>query len=177
MPARSSRVNLLPPSEFEQSFWGRFIKWAVSTGRYLIILTELVVIVAFLSRFKLDQDLSDLNQNVKSQIMFLDSQITIEEKYLQTAKKLSQAGLIIQSRPEIELLLKYLSEKKPEEVEISQLVLNSGGLNLTAVTLNEQSMNNLLKTFSADKTWSTVELTQVVSQPTTGIRFILQAKQ
>ena len=53
-------INLLPKTEFELSFWGRFIKWALSTGRYIIILTELVVIIAFMSRFKLDRDASDV---------------------------------------------------------------------------------------------------------------------
>lgn len=62
MAARTSAVNLLPTDRFEFSRTGRFLIWALSTGRLVVILTELVVILAFLSRFWLDRQLSDLRR-------------------------------------------------------------------------------------------------------------------
>jgi hypothetical protein len=58
-------INLLPREEFEKKPIGKFLTWALSIGRYIIIFTELIVILAFLSRFKLDRDLSDLNQSIR----------------------------------------------------------------------------------------------------------------
>jgi len=73
MPAHVKKpINLLPPSEFEQSFWGKFLKWAVTAGRYVTILTELVVILAFLFRFKLDTEVADLGTRIEGQKNFLE---------------------------------------------------------------------------------------------------------
>jgi hypothetical protein len=58
-------INLLPKEEFEKKPLGKFLVWALSIGRYIVIFTELIVILAFLSRFKLDRDLADLNQSVR----------------------------------------------------------------------------------------------------------------
>ncbi len=62
MAAQTSQVNLLPRERFEYSSLGRFLVWALSTGRLVVVLTELVVIGAFVSRFWFDRKLSDLRQ-------------------------------------------------------------------------------------------------------------------
>lgn len=62
MAAQTSAVNLLPHERFEFSRLGRLLMWALSTGRIVVVITELVVIGAFLSRFWFDRQLSDLRQ-------------------------------------------------------------------------------------------------------------------
>lgn len=62
MTAQTVTVNLLPEDRFEFSRWGRFLMWTLSTGRLVVVLTELVVIGAFVSRFWFDRKLSDLRQ-------------------------------------------------------------------------------------------------------------------
>ena len=79
MPARVVGINLLPQSEFGQTFWGRFLKWAVSTGRYFLIFVELVVIIAFMSRFKLDKDLADLADNIAGKKAVLEAAYATEQ--------------------------------------------------------------------------------------------------
>ena len=54
MSAQSSpRVNLLPSDRFEFSKAGKFLDWALTTGRYLVVLTELIVTMAFYPDFGL----------------------------------------------------------------------------------------------------------------------------
>ena len=58
-------INLLPREEFEQKTVGRFLIWALTVGRWIVIVTELIVITAFLSRFKLDRDLANLYEKIR----------------------------------------------------------------------------------------------------------------
>ena len=74
--AAPGSINLLPKSDFEASFWGKFLKWGVSSGRYLVILTELVVIVAFLSRFKLDWDYAAVRDRINGKRAVLAAKIS-----------------------------------------------------------------------------------------------------
>lgn len=62
MAAQTDTVDLLPHERFEFSPLGRFLVWALSTGKLVVVLTELVVIGAFVSRFWFDRKLSDLRQ-------------------------------------------------------------------------------------------------------------------
>ena len=57
---KKHEIELLPKEEWEKTSFGKFIKWTLNVGRYIVIATELIVILAFVSRFKLDRDLTDL---------------------------------------------------------------------------------------------------------------------
>lgn len=64
MPKNKS-INLLPQEEFNTSTAGRVLKWATGTFRMIVIATEMVVMGAFLSRFWLDAQNSNLNNTIK----------------------------------------------------------------------------------------------------------------
>lgn len=57
-----SSINLLPKDSFEFSATGKALKWAITVGRVLVVMTEFVVLLAFASRFYFDKKLDDLNE-------------------------------------------------------------------------------------------------------------------
>jgi len=78
MPKKSSiSVNLLPGKE--PTIGDKFLNWSLTFGRYIIIGTEIVVLVAFFSRFKLDRDYVDLNDQIKDKQAILTSLKPIED--------------------------------------------------------------------------------------------------
>ncbi len=177
MPAQTSKVNLLPPSDFELSFWGRFLKWAVTTGRYIIILTELVVILAFLSRFKLDEDLKNLNDQINTQVGFLDNQQGSENDFLALQKKLNLASQMLSDRQNAGESLDYIENNMPPEIIPLSRGVGKNHVSLNAATLDEKAMGKLLLLVSQDPQWKSVDLTQIVGDQTFGIRFTLDARK
>ena len=65
MAAQNKDIELLPKEEWEKTSLGKFIKWVLTVGRYIVIFTELIVISAFISRFKLDRDLSKIYEDIE----------------------------------------------------------------------------------------------------------------
>jgi hypothetical protein len=177
MPAPTAKVNLLPPSEFEQSFWGRFLKWAVTTGRHIIIIVELVVILAFFSRFKLDEDLRNWNEQINGQISYLESQLPRQTEFLKLQKRLNLASQMLSLRLMAGDTFDYLAERLPAEVSPIVRTVDENGLSLTALTLNEQAMGELLSTLSADLKWKSVDMTELLGDRTSGIRFSVSANK
>lgn len=57
-----SSINLLPRTSFEFSTVGKTLRWATTVGRVLVVLTEFVVLLAFVSRFYFDKKLDDLGE-------------------------------------------------------------------------------------------------------------------
>lgn len=177
MPAQKSRVNLLPLSEFEVSFWGRFLKWAVTTGRYIIILTELVVIIAFLSRFKLDEDLRNLNEQINGQISYLQSQEPLEKEFRNVQKRTNMVDKILATRLKAVEGLDYLENRVPVEIAVNYRSITKDQIKIVAVTLSEQAMGNLLSTMSADGVWRSIDMTELLGDKKVGIKFSLSAKK
>lgn len=177
MSAHKLTVNLLPPSEFEQSFWGKFLKWAVTTGRYIIILVEMVVIIAFLSRFKLDEELRVVNEQIESQVNYLESQQAQLREFYILQKRISLAEKSLNSRVGVTEMINYVDRKRPLEISIYQQAMTKNEITLSAVTLSEAALGNMLLSMSRDGMWKSLDLTQIVSDAESGIKFTLSAKK
>lgn len=176
MPARhKSQINLLPRSEFELSFWGRFLKWGLTTGRYIIILTELVVIVAFLSRFKLDRDLIDLADTIEGQKAILEASSSLESSFLQTQSRLNEAGSLLTRQPHPSTVFTNLLSQTTEGVYFSNLSLamNQGTVDLQAEAVSESAFGEFVRVLKASKKWQGINLQGVSLQGNETIKFNL----
>ena len=69
MPADIVRINLLGSQDLEHTPWGRIVAWATTYGRYIMITTEIIVLLAFISRFSLDRKNTDLTEEVTQKLL------------------------------------------------------------------------------------------------------------
>ena len=71
-----------------------FVRWAITGGRFLVILTETIALGAFLFRFNLDRQIVDLSDRIKAQVVIIESSKLNEEKYRLLITKLKNASTI-----------------------------------------------------------------------------------
>lgn len=64
-----------------QTFIDRFINWALTAGRLVVIVTELIALTAFLYRFSLDRQLIDLSSKIKQEQAIVNLLKDNEETY------------------------------------------------------------------------------------------------
>lgn len=84
---RFPQINLIPRDPFYDTVIGKTSLWALRVGRYIIIFTEIIVIVSFASRFKLDRDLTDLNSSVAQKTAIVKSFGDTETQFRLIQKK------------------------------------------------------------------------------------------
>lgn len=95
MPAKNITINLLGDSDMDHTPAGRIVNWAVTYGRYIMIGTEIVVLLAFISRFSLDRKLTDLKDEVTQKQAIIQANAPFEadvrslQSKLASIKKLS----------------------------------------------------------------------------------------
>lgn len=172
MTARhTAPINLLPKTEFEMSFWGRFIKWALTTGRYIIILTELVVIIAFMSRFKLDRDASDIGDAILGKQALLEASSNTEKTLRLVQSKLDWADQKAETAPKINFLLDKIFDEK-----IVSLSIKNTDINLVGSVVSEAELGNFINMLSKDKTFKAVELVDIATDTNRMINFTLNLK-
>lgn len=172
MPAaHPADVNLLPKSEFELSFWGKFLKWSLTAGRYIIILTEMVVIMAFMSRFKLDKDISTLNEAINGKKAILEAVSTTEKTFRQVQTNLDLANQTISSSPKVTALWDEIIEAIPPEVTILSINFDLNQLTLRLQAPSKTSLGNLLQKLAANKRWKSVELNSLSAGDPSGVKF------
>lgn len=166
-------VNLLPKTVWEASFWGRFFKWTMAGGRYIVILTELVVIAAFLSRFKLDRDYSDLKDRIDSKRALLISYAETERKFRQTQDRLEIAGKIIRNQLVAAPRIEEVTAKVPAGVFLTDLTVSNEEILVTGGADKVDGFGVFLSRLAGSKSWKGASVTKLVADGQAGIKFTI----
>ena len=161
MPAKKEKgINLLPQNEFEASITGRVLRWALSTFRFIVIITELVVMGAFLSRFWLDAQNSDLNETIKQKVGIISSYQDIENKFNLAQKKLAIVSGIAKQTSRTEEI-KIISSYLPPDVSLISISSDSVSSQIEGISGSEQSIAQLIANLETQKQFGQIELSQL----------------
>ena len=171
-------INLLPREEFEKKPIGRFLTWALSAGRYIVIFTELIVILAFLSRFKLDRDLADFNQSIREKQAIIEASAEFEKEFLFLQTRLATIKKLKGQQASFSQLVSIIGSLTPLDVAISNLSFSEEGLRINATALSERGLGNFVANLSASPNFKEVSLTSVSKSLETGpeIKFIINTQ-
>lgn len=159
MPAQiSSRVNFLPSDRFEFSRTGKFLNWALTTGRYLVVMTELIVTVAFLSRFWFDRVLTDLKESRFQKEVTVDSFKDFEQKFLSTQSRLNFVKQTVDASLKADGELVMINELSPKGVDYSQIQIDSDRTNLSGFAASALDFSSLLSGLESQERFSEISV-------------------
>jgi Tfp pilus assembly protein PilN len=123
MPSKKE-ISLLPYEENSNSFLALSLRWVTTVGRVVIILTEFIVIGAFLSRFWLDRKNADLSEILRQQKAILTSTQDFENDYISLQERLKYIKNFYQSQPKYTDNLNSLIQSLPPDIYFESFTLN-----------------------------------------------------
>jgi Tfp pilus assembly protein PilN len=165
MPNNKSAINLLPQEEFDVSILGRALKWAMGTFRIIVIATEMVVMAAFLSRFWLDAQNSDLINSIKIKSAQITAQAATENQFRSIQSKLSiakQTAPTVASSQKVDLI----TSKVPPDITLTTVSVLEKSAQIKGVATGESGIAQFIANLKADTTFKTVDLGQINSSET-----------
>ncbi len=157
MAARKNQqlINLLPQEEFAASTVGRILVWAMSTFRYIVIGTEMVVMIAFLSRFWLDARNVDLNDLIKQKVSILSAYADFEKDFRDTQKRLKIFSALSGGEKTPSFYLNTITSYLPNDIRLMSFTGNPSSYQIRAASYSEGSIAqyilNLEKSGNFDK--------------------------
>lgn len=171
-------VNLLPQEEFEKKPVGKFLLWALNIGRWIVIATELIVIIAFLSRFKLDRDLADLYEEIRAKQAIITSLNKFEGEFRFTQDRLSWINQLQKDQPTISIILSAISQSVPTDVVLDKLALEKDDVALSGLALSENGLKTFLNALAHSPVLGDINLSNVSKKQEEegGIQFSLTGK-
>lgn len=165
MPKNQKLINLLPQEEFEASVTGRVLKWTMSTFRYIVIVTEMVVMGAFLSRFWLDAKNADLGDSLKIKTAQIQAQSDFEKTYRDFKTRLSVFSQLDKNAKPTGIIASIVS-KLPTDVLLTSISYQDGTTNLKGLSGSEVGITQFIANLRADKNFKKVTLGQITSSQT-----------
>ena len=171
MPAKQPAINLIGEEEMEHTPVGRIVTWAVTYGRYIMIGTEIVVLLAFISRFSLDRKLTDLNDEVSQKQAIIDANQQFETDFRTLQDKLAKVQTLLNATPVATNALSTIQTLLPTDVHLDTLDISGERVIGNVVANTTTGFSQLVANLQAASIFSQVEIGDVSRNPTAGIQF------
>ena len=157
--------DLLKPQSNPEKTSVKILRWLLSTGRYIFIFVEAVVLIAFIARFKLDEDLASKNEAIKQQVPYIQSLKSTENLIRQTQLKIASIDTSRKAYPDYAGILKKISDQIPSSVKINSLNIDFTEGIVTAKLSAQTQINSDLGVFISNlkqtQTFSDVNIDSV----------------
>lgn len=158
-------IDLLRPQSEPQKIVVRLIRWVLSSGRYLIVFVEILVLAAFVSRFKLDSDISETQDEIDSKIPFIQSLKGDEALIRKFQSQLTSIKSLKPKRPDFIDITGRIAAQTPGGVTLSNLNLAAAAgqtnLKLIGVAQNNDQLASFVSGLKSDPVFSGVNLGSV----------------
>lgn len=156
----TSTVNLVLEKEPEQyPLPQKFYFWTINIGRAIIVLTELVVLVVFAARFKLDRDLNDLSEKIEIKKSIAESYGDLEPRMRTLQNRLTVVKKVKNEQIAFSNGLSFLATSSPPDFTLTNLQLASTTINLNAKATSPQDFAKFIAELSSADKVKSVALT------------------
>lgn len=143
----------------------KFINWALSWGRAIVMITEVIALVAFLYRFNLDSRLVDLHDSIKQNEVRVANSAADEAKFRNLQNRLLVISTIDNQAKQMTKNLMDVINQAKGNVTFVNISYSATSLVLQIVTPSTQTLDTFVNSLRDSKYIDSVSLTSVTSVP------------
>lgn len=155
-------INLLPKDPFFSTIFGKVLRWALSAGRYIVIFTELVVIISFITRFTLDRKVTDLNSAIEKKRQIILAYGDLEESFRTVQEKITQYKQTEQETNMVDTFAN-LSAVVPDGILLTELAVRPTSVTISGRTYSQNSFNILVNNLQLSPDFFNINIGEVQS--------------
>lgn len=169
-------INLIIKERIGESLSEQFLAWILTYGRYIIIITQIIVLSVFFFRFKIDREHTDLKEAVDQKQALIEAVSDLETEIRRIQGRLSTIRKVSANQDAPLKVLRFLQERTPVDTSLSNLILTSEKINFQATSGNLRSFSFLLRQLQQDKKFSEVTLSDMQRKADGRVEFKIEAK-
>ena len=159
-------LNLLYPQGIPQKLPVKFLKWLISYGRFIVVIVEVIVLGTFAMRFKLDNDLANLKEQINSKVPYIESLGLDEALIKQTQSRLLTIKNSYQTSSKWTQVFQKISADTPPAVVFSTLSVsktekNNFQFKIAAQTNSNTNITLLLNKLKAEGDFQNIVLNTI----------------
>lgn len=162
------KINLLP--EKEKDLLDKSIYFVLHYLRYVLVITQIVVISVFFYRFKIDQEIIDLKDELqqKQEIVAVSEPLLKEAEIVDIKTKQTREILVDQAR--FAESFTYFLETFPVKLTLKRLDITDGTYKFEATTIDPETIRIYLARLRQEKRFKSIVIGSIRR---TGVEFIV----
>lgn len=154
-------VNLLKKQSITNTPSLFVISWALTVGRWLIIVTELIVILAFVWRLSLDYKSNSLKEEIDDQIGLLSIQEPVEKQYREISNQLSIIEQAKSQQKPVMNIIQELTKSRPPSLALLSISWSKGDVIVDGYSQSENEISIFQNSMQLSDLFTKVLITQV----------------
>ena len=158
---KDNQINLLPVDRLEGTTLGRTLGWLLGTFRYIVIVVEIIVIFAFLSRFWLDAKNSDLNDEIKQKQSLIEASASFENEYRNIQNRLEVFTTLTSKSYLPSEIIGFITPQLPPDVFLASINIGEVEINVSGSSPSERSIAQFIANLESVENIESVTLTQL----------------
>ena len=164
-------INLFPQKE--QDAVDKIVYFAFHYLRYILVITQFVVICVFFFRFKVDQEIVDLRDSLTQKKQIVEATETMLDEVAYLEDKTSQMGGILAQQEEFYALVNYFVQSLPPDLSLTNITIKETGIECAGFSTNPAVIQGYYQKLLAEDKFETIELANV-QKTNTGFSFSLK---
>lgn len=144
--------------------WEVFIQWAITGGRFLVILTETIALAAFLYRFTLDRQLIDLHDKIKAKQAIVEALRPQEASFRSLQERLAEAERLDKSSSSVPKTLTSIVDFASGRVSFTSLTVTSASIRMDIIANSVTGLNEFISALRAYDPIKSVSIDRIENQ-------------
>lgn len=153
------KINLL--SEKEASLFDKIMYFFLNYLRYIIVITQLVVIGVFFYRFKIDQSIVDLKESVDQKAEIIKTVMPIVKQAEEIDSRTKEIKKILTSQQTSSIMINYFLSVFPQDIYLDSLSIKGNSISLSGVTNNAKILQTYDASLKKDNKFAVVNLQNI----------------
>lgn len=163
------KINLI--GKPKESLVAPFLHWAVTAGRVIIVLTELIALAALIYRFTLDRQIIDLHDQIDRANLFVKAQAKKEADYRNIQDRLKNISTIgTETNKKINIMNQILDSISSGNFSATNLTISERAININGLAFSIFPINSFIETMKENPLVTSISLDEV-SSTAQGIQF------
>lgn len=164
------KINLIPQEGAATSTPGRFVNWLLTAGRYLLIITELLLFSAFISRFYFDDRIQDeIDKGIRPKLQTIKYLEKNEADFKNLQSRINNIKAGLNSRLDTGKILEEIINLTPEGVVLDRIELDGSNFSFNASLPNIEKLAVFQNNFAKSSIFRTLDISDLSSAQETGL--------
>lgn len=164
MPEKPTSINLLPQNG--DTFLSQALDWALTIGRLLIILIEMLALGTFLYRFTLDMQLVDLHDKIKSESFIIANFQNAENTFRDIQARLTAVKQYITVENTTENIFTRIINMGQGKVTFKDIIVSTQTVTITLQAPTGAAITEFINELKNDSSVTSVVVDKVDNDPT-----------
>lgn len=160
---KKAKINLLVRAGFSDSAAGRILAWVLTSFRIIVIVTEILVMLAFLSRFWLDARNTDLDEEIKQKQAVLSASQPFEKEFKDTQARLKMFTEFVKREDIKSKAMDAITSSLPPDSLLEIVMFSENGVEIKGASPSERSIQQFLVNLDAVELFKDIVLGEITA--------------